>query len=232
MWGSRLGVQALVLVLLVAAAGTVLIAREAGSDAKPDPSSNSATVASGVDSLLTRLALLGWPTPAPTPSPPPPPTAAAVAEVVEAPASEPPAGPPAVEAAQPPAPPPVDISVRLIDLVNAQRAARGLPGLAENGALVRSAQGYAGTLIQLGILSHAADGLDLLSRVRAAGYAGASAGEALWGGTGGFSPELVVAAWMASPPHSALLLDPGYLDAGAGCSFTGLQARCVIEVGA
>ena len=184
-------------------------------------------------SSLAWLALYGWPTPQPTPLPPPPDTPAP--PVADA--------PPAADEPQP-APPeaPVlaggldtDFAAQVLAQVNAQRAAYGLASLSGDSALVAAAQVFASQLTQLGSLSHTATGVDLKARVRASGYGGQALGEALWFGRGGFSPSEVVAAWMGSPPHRALILDPKYQAAGAGCFFTGAGAsnegRCVLDLG-
>ncbi|HEX5223529.1 MAG TPA: CAP domain-containing protein, partial [Solirubrobacteraceae bacterium] len=36
-----------------------------------------------------------------------------------------------------------------------------------------------------------------------------------WGTETGASPASIVSAWMASPPHRAIMLDPSYRDVGS-----------------
>jgi uncharacterized protein YkwD len=65
------------------------------------------------------------------------------------------------------------------------------------------------------------DGRTFLDRIVARRYAprsaGFRAGENLAWGAGRFgTPEAIVRAWMASPPHRAVLLTPGFRDIGIG----------------
>ena len=138
-----------------------------------------------------------------------------------------------------PTPPPTDridgdFANRVLALINAERTSRGIPALQTNSALVRSAQGYARTLLQLDALGHDVDGSSLSSRVAAAGYdGGAPLGELLWGSTGYRPPEQVVADWMASPGHRQFILDTAYSFVGVGCAFSEgdrLKARCVMDM--
>lgn len=180
---------------------------------------------------LDWLALLAWPTPQLTPAN----TATAKPPAAEAPAvqvapSEPVAPAPAAREWQD-----VDFAAQVLALLNGERQARGLAPLVENGALVASSQAYADTLTQLGTLSHTAAG-DLASRVLANGYGGGSTlGEALWMGGGVWSPADVVAAWLGSPAHSALILNPAYVLAGTACYFkqaeSAYEGRCVLILG-
>jgi len=170
--------------------------------------------------------------PAPVPPAPPPPA--------EAPVEPAPAAVAAAPVEQPQAPPApaadgwldADFAAQVLAVANQERAARGIAPLASNGALTQGAQDYARTLTRLGKLSHVAVG-DLSSRVLATGYVGNGfLGEVLWFGSGPASPSSAVAAWLASPGHSALLLDPVYATAGSGCFFeetAGVrEGRCVL----
>lgn len=180
-----------------------------------------------------------------TPAPQPPTTRAPSSSptsvpfsVATAPAAAPPVEPPVGE--QPPALPveerfDYNVADEVLGLINAERAAGGLSALVANAALTASAQGYARTLLQLNVLSHNADGTDLLRRVRAAGYAGGPPlGEALWRSTGSYSAGQVVTGWLGSAAHAAILLGPAYREAGVGCyvqqSGDGVDMRCVLDV--
>lgn len=144
--------------------------------------------------------------------------------------------------APPPAPGPPSSANRLdagfasqvLALVNAERSARGIAPLGSNGALTQAANGYALLLLGYPSLTHTANGTTLQGRASAAGYGGGYLGEVLWQGWGTFSPADVVAAWMNSPPHRAIILDPTYRDAGVGCAFSAgsPDSRCVMDVGA
>ncbi len=127
-----------------------------------------------------------------------------------------------------------DFASRVLALVNAERTSRGIPPLQTNSALIRSAQSYAHTLLQLDALRHNVDGTNLSSRVAAAGYdGGPPLGEVLWGSTGNLPPERVVADWMASPSHRQIILNTTYSLAGVGCTFSKgdrLKGRCVTDL--
>lgn len=146
-------------------------------------------------------------------------------------------------AAPQPAPPPpsgdrldAGFASQVLALVNAERSARGIAPLRSNGALTQAASDYALLLLGYPSLSHTANGTALQGRASAAGYGGGYLGEVLWQGRGVFSPADVVASWMNSPPHRAIILDPTYRDAGVGCAFGGggatQQSRCAMDVGA
>ena len=177
-------------------------------------------------------------TPTPSPTPPPPPTAT-TAPVPHVHTPVPPAAP---QEQAPPEPQPrvwsdPAFAGRVLTLINAERSARGLAPLATDGALTASATGYAETLLRLGALSHNADGTDVLSRARAAGYGGGlPVGEVSWRGVGSLPPENVVSGWMSSGSHRDVVLSGQFRVAGVGCYFRDdggmLEARCVMDLGA
>ncbi len=104
--------------------------------------------------------------------------------------------------------------------INRERRGRGLQPVAANPRLTRMARRYARAMVRLGFFSHTSPGgSTLLDRVRASGYGGrrTAAGEALaWAQGRLATPHAVVRAWMASPPHRAVLLGRGYRDVGIG----------------
>jgi hypothetical protein len=107
----------------------------------------------------------------------------------------------------------------VICLVNAERAARGLPPLREAAPLDVAAARFAAQMVALRFFGHVApDGSVLDDRVAAAGYAAASVGEDIGEGAGAdASPAAaMVATWMDSAAHRANILDPGFRDAGVG----------------
>ena len=76
-------------------------------------------------------------------------------------------------------------------------------------------------MLRRGYFSHTApDGGTLAPRVRAAGYSGRDAfeaGEALGTGTEELgTPQSIVLAWLASPPHRRILLARRFRDVGVG----------------
>jgi uncharacterized protein YkwD len=115
-------------------------------------------------------------------------------------------------------PPANTCAQRLIPLINQVRAENGLAPLVENPLLDVDAHQYAEFIAARSILSHTADGRTLDARAQAAGYTGWKAlGENLAGGYD--TPEEVVAAWLASPGHRAIILTPSYTETGVGCAW-------------
>ena len=216
-------------VLLTTAAATTLLSLDSAEH-------RSATLSEAETAATAPPSATPQP-PAATATPQPPPTDAPVATATPEP-------PPTVVLptstlhAQPTPPPrdriDNDFASRVLALINAERTSRGIPYLQTNSALVRSAQSYARTLLQLDALGHDVDGTSLASRVAAAGYVeGPPLGEVLWGSTGYLPPERAVADWMASPGHRQMILNTTYSLAGVGCAFSEgdrLKARCVMDL--
>jgi uncharacterized protein YkwD len=103
-------------------------------------------------------------------------------------------------------------------LVNEQRAAAGLHGLAGDRRLGRAARQYSGAMVRERFFDHVSpEGSTLGQRARAAGYSGGTLGETIGWGSGALAtPRAIVAAWMASPPHHAVLLGAGFRRVGIG----------------
>ena len=216
-------------VLLTTAAATTLLSLDS-AEHRSATLSEAETAATAPPSATPQP-----PAAAATPEPPPtdPPAAAATPE------PPPPVVPPTSTPHAQPTPTPRDridddFASRVLALINAERTSRGIPALQNSSALVRSAQSYARTLLQLDELGHDGDGTSLSDRVAAAGYdGGPPLGEVLWGSTGYLPPERVVADWMASQSHRQMILDPAYSLAGVGCAFSDgdrLKARCVMDL--
>lgn len=104
--------------------------------------------------------------------------------------------------------------------INRHRREHGLAVLDRAGALARAGGRHAADMVRRAYFSHVSPGgRSMAERLLAAGYARGSwaAGEVLAWGTGGrSSPAAVVAAWMRSPGHRRVLLDPRYREAGVG----------------
>ena len=109
--------------------------------------------------------------------------------------------------------------VRVVELVNEQRAAHGLPPMAINGTLGSAAQGYAEYMAEANFFAHRGlDGSTLVTRAEAAGYrAWSFLGENLAAGQP--TPERVVAAWMKSPTHRANVLSSEAAEIGIGKAY-------------
>lgn len=106
--------------------------------------------------------------------------------------------------------------IRVVELVNAERAANGLAPMSINDTLGSAAQGYADYMAEANFFAHRGpDGSTLVTRAEAAGYrAWSFLGENLAAGQP--TPERVVSAWMKSPTHRANVLSPEAVEIGIG----------------
>jgi uncharacterized protein YkwD len=113
-----------------------------------------------------------------------------------------------------------DAGARLLCLVNATRTRAGLRRLRPDRRLARAAAAQARDMARRHYFAHQRPGgPTLLARVRAAGFHGSSAGEAIAWGCGRLGgAAATLQAWLASPPHRAILLSPGYTRAGVGAA--------------
>jgi uncharacterized protein YkwD len=120
-------------------------------------------------------------------------------------------------------------------VLNQQRARNGLNRLAPNRRLGRAANRHAADMARHNYFSHVSlRGTDPLRRVRAAGWRGGIGETLAWGCGTQASPAAIVAAWLGSPPHRAIILGRGRVVGigyarGPGCS--GGRAFFVAEVG-
>jgi uncharacterized protein YkwD len=104
----------------------------------------------------------------------------------------------------------------VIDLINAERRAAGLPEVVSNERLGDAATSYASYMARVSFFSHRGpDGSTLVSRAEAAGYTAWSfLAENLAAGQP--TPRRVVDAWMKSPTHRANVLAPEARQIGIG----------------
>jgi hypothetical protein len=103
---------------------------------------------------------------------------------------------------------------QVVQMVNAQRGAHGLPALNVSGQLTWAANRR--SVIQATNNSMNHDGWDTV--IRASGYQGGMLGENV---AYGFpTPDGVMNGWMGSQGHRDNILSPSYHDIGAGCAFT------------
>ena len=117
--------------------------------------------------------------------------------------------------------PEAQLQGKLLDQINAFRAAHGLTRLRVSAALGAAADGHSAQMARLGYFSHdSANGQSFSARIAqrypARGYRSWSVGENLvWGG-----PEIGAAQafrlWLASPPHRANLLNARWREIGLG----------------
>jgi uncharacterized protein YkwD len=112
-----------------------------------------------------------------------------------------------------------ELQAQLIDGVNAERAANGLPPLRLNAALDKAAQAHACDNAKRHETSHvSSDGSQLQNRLRRAGYRFAMANENTGRGFG--SSQSAVDWWMNSPHHRDNILMRGTQDIGVGIAFS------------
>jgi uncharacterized protein YkwD len=105
---------------------------------------------------------------------------------------------------------------RVVELINQQRAQRGLPALAVNPALTNAAKGHADDMARYNYFSHTGrNGSTMVTRIQAAGYTN-------WRylseniAAGYTTPEKVVNAWMNSSGHRANILSTSGREIGVG----------------
>lgn len=106
---------------------------------------------------------------------------------------------------------------QVIDALNAQRAAYGVPLLTADRSLAAVARAHSAHMVNRRSFSHG----NFKGRIRRSAWARRrpawTAGEALaWGIGRRGTPAEIVAAWMRSPPHRVIVLDPRYRVVGVG----------------
>lgn len=115
-----------------------------------------------------------------------------------------------------------DAASAIVCLVNAERTSRGVRPLQRDGALAQAARRHASDMARRNYFSHVSpSGKTPGDRVREAGYGdpgdGWKVGEDLGWGTGQrATPNALVDAWLNSPPHRKILLEPSYRELGVG----------------
>jgi uncharacterized protein YkwD len=99
----------------------------------------------------------------------------------------------------------------LLTAMNAARSARGLAPLTVDPVLERAAVAHSADMVRRQYFDHG----PFASRLRAFGARGPRFGETLsW--TSGMGARSIIADWLSSPPHRAILLRPGFIRVGVG----------------
>ncbi|KAF4131464.1 Cysteine-rich secretory protein family [Phytophthora infestans] len=112
-----------------------------------------------------------------------------------------------------------DYRIAMLNAVNRERAARGLPKFCMNRKLQNAAQVHASDMAKRSFLSHTgSDGSSMSSRVRGAGYRWASIAENVAAGQATVSS--VLASWMRSKPHRTNILSTKHKMFGCGYAAT------------
>jgi hypothetical protein len=117
---------------------------------------------------------------------------------------------------------PPDRRAALLCAIDAERTARGLPVVQESAQLTRAAQGHSDDMVTRRFFEHVTPGGSTLGdRVQATGYIQGrrdwELGEAIaWAQQPLDTPATLMAAWLASPGHRAIILDRRFRDVGIG----------------
>ncbi len=111
----------------------------------------------------------------------------------------------------------------VIDLVNVERAAEGLPPLSYDASLGAAARGHSEDMGLQNYFSHMGlDGRTACGRITDAGYTWNYCGENIAAGQP--TPEDVIDTWMASDGHRANILNPSFCDIGVGYAYVANSA--------
>jgi uncharacterized protein YkwD len=116
----------------------------------------------------------------------------------------------------------------ILRAMNGVRAQHGLRPLRVDGALVEAARRHTADMVRRDYFSHG----NFAARVRTFHARGPIFGENLAWGTGSYATaRSIVAKWLASPPHRANLLRPGFTRIGLGTAvgkFAGAAGATVV----
>src|SRR4051812_19271025 len=134
------------------------------------------------------------------------------------------------------------VGAAVLCLVNAERTQRGLTAVEPAPALELAAQRHAADMVARRYFAHVSpSGGTVDKRARRAGYLTEpcwAVGEDLgWAPPAVASAQAVVAAWMTSPKHRAVILDGDFREGGVGLAARaptgdGVGATFVLELGA
>ena len=111
-----------------------------------------------------------------------------------------------------------DFESEVIDLVNVERAAEGLPPLSYDASLAAAARDHSEDMGLQNYFSHTSlDGRTVPDRIEDAGYFWNTYGENIAAGQP--TPEDVIDSWMSSSGHRANILNPNFCDIGVGYAY-------------
>jgi uncharacterized protein YkwD len=121
-------------------------------------------------------------------------------------------------------PPPSDMALRVIALVNKERAKKGCRPLVMKSKLNKAALEHSKDMAFHHLVSHTGtDGSQPADRMTRVGYGWLKAAENV--AAGFTSPESVVNGWMKSPGHRANILDCSFQDTGVGYDYLAIEAE-------
>lgn len=114
---------------------------------------------------------------------------------------------------------PTGFQVEMLNAVNRERAANGLPNLCMNTKLQNAAQGHSNDMAANDYMSHTgSDGSKMSQRIKAAGYDRTACGENV--AAGHTSVNEVMEAWMNSPHHRDNILRRKFTMFGCGYAYS------------
>src|SRR3954451_8290041 len=111
------------------------------------------------------------------------------------------------------------MNAAILCLLNAERAAKGMPALHSNGALAKAARAWANKMVAARFFAHESGASTPLSRIKRTGYVHGSwsIGENIaWGSGALATPRSIVNGWMHSTGHRANILHASFRDIGIG----------------
>jgi uncharacterized protein YkwD len=115
--------------------------------------------------------------------------------------------------------------------MNRIRVAEGLRTLRASPSLRTAARGHSRSMLEFGFFSHdSVDGTAFSDRIRryysSRGWRSWSVGETLLASsTDVIDAKEIVAAWLDSPPHREVILDPTWREAGIGALYTAIAPK-------
>jgi uncharacterized protein YkwD len=118
--------------------------------------------------------------------------------------------------------PAMDVGRAVRCLVNQQRVEHGLKPLRPSRELRLAAEAHGGDMVSHRFFAHVSPiGGAITDRARRSGYISGRSDYTLgediaWGEGELSSPQAIVTAWMNSPGHRAVILEPGFRDVGVG----------------
>lgn len=122
-----------------------------------------------------------------------------------------------------PVQPPSPKALRVLELVNKERAGKGCRPLRMKSSLNAAALEHSRDMARYHSVSHTgSDGSHPGDRMTRAGYGWLKVAENVAAGYA--SPDSVVSGWMKSPGHRANILDCSFQDAGVGYDFLAVEA--------
>jgi len=119
----------------------------------------------------------------------------------------------------------MQLETTIVRELNRVRVAAGLRAVRSSSSLRSAARGHSRSMLEYGFFSHdSVDGTAFSDRIRrhypSRGWRRWSVGETLLASpTGVVDARAIVSAWLDSPPHRDVILEPTWRDAGIGALY-------------